>query len=75
MLRDTCFPINQLERLSCAGSATGQKNYALAWKRAQQLQFDSQIRKGMSGIVTIPSDVLSTDKGLRQKRISYQRKI
>jgi hypothetical protein len=75
MLRDTFFPINQLERPSNSGSATGQKDYALAWKRAKQRQFNSPVTLDASSVVSISAEAQSADKGLVQKTILYQRKI
>lgn len=57
MLRDTVHPINnQPERPSESGSATGQKDYALAWKRAKQLRFTLQPIANAPSIGNISTD-------------------
>lgn len=75
MQRDKYFAISPIERVSDAGSATGQKNYALAWQRAARLNPGKQAAVEASCIVQISAEALSTDKELVQKRILYPHKI
>lgn len=75
MQRDKYFPVNPIEQVSAAESATGQKNYALAWKRAKLLQFNCPLLVDTPSIVHLSTDALSTDNRLVQRRILYQRKI
>ena len=69
MRRNSYSPVKQQDMLSNSGSATGQKDYALACKRAKRLQFEDA-----SGIKHIDADAPGADMGLVQKRFLFPRK-
>lgn len=75
MQQDKYFPVSSIEQVSDAESATGQKNYALAWNRAKLLQFNGQCKIDTPGNVHQSAEALRADSRLVQKRILYQRKI